>query len=164
MKTTRRTVLKLGAGATFAAAAPAILTRRASAADKRIAMIVKNLGNSYFDACANGAKNAAKEIGGIEIIYTASAKPTAEDQIAVIDAQSAVGADTIGEDETSIGKEHGVGRAIYPNRRIGSPRNTGKTRKDDYVRISRSWPAQHPRLISCFSSVSWTPHSGLGEV
>jgi rhamnose transport system substrate-binding protein len=95
MKTTRRTVFKLGAGAAFAVAAPAILTQKASAADKRIAMIVKNLGNSYFDACANGAKNAAKEIGGIEIIYTASAKPTAEDQIAVIDAQIAQKVDGI---------------------------------------------------------------------
>ena len=59
---------------------------RARAADKRIAMVVKNLGNSYFDACANGAREAAKEVGGFEIIYTAPTKATAEDQIAVIDA------------------------------------------------------------------------------
>ena len=95
MKTTRRTLLKLAGGATFAAAAPAIITTRARAADKRIAMIVKNLGNSYFDACANGAKEAAAELGGIEIIYTASAKPTAEEQIAVIDAQIAQKVDGI---------------------------------------------------------------------
>src|SRR6187551_1245897 len=95
MKTTRRTLLQLAGGATFVAAAPAILTRPARAADKRIAMIVKNLGNSYFDACANGAKEAAAELGGIEIIYTASAKPTAEEQIAVIDAQIAQKVDGI---------------------------------------------------------------------
>ncbi|HEV7254703.1 MAG TPA: rhamnose ABC transporter substrate-binding protein [Mesorhizobium sp.] len=96
MKTTRRTVLQLGAGAAFAAAAPAIITGRARAQEnKRIALIVKNLGNSYFDACANGAKEAAAEIGGIEIIYTASAKPTAEEQIAVIDAQIAQRVDGI---------------------------------------------------------------------
>ncbi|GLS33302.1 rhamnose transport system substrate-binding protein [Mesorhizobium albiziae] len=95
MKTTRRTLLKLAGGTVFVAAAPAILTRPARAADKRIAMIVKNLGNSYFDACANGAKEAAKELGGIEIIYTASAKPTAEEQIAVIDAQIAQKVDGI---------------------------------------------------------------------
>ncbi|HZP20369.1 MAG TPA: rhamnose ABC transporter substrate-binding protein [Bauldia sp.] len=89
MKTTRRDVFKLAGAGALTLAAPAILTRRAFAADKRIAMIVKNLGNSYFDACANGAKQAASEIGGIEIIYTASAKPTAEEQIAVIDAQIA---------------------------------------------------------------------------
>ncbi len=95
MKTTRRTLFKLAGGAAVAVAAPAIITTRARAADKRIAMIVKNLGNSYFDACANGAKEAAGEIGGIEIIYTASAKPTAEEQIAVIDAQIAQKVDGI---------------------------------------------------------------------
>jgi rhamnose transport system substrate-binding protein len=58
----------------------------ARAADKRIAMVVKNLGNSYFDACAKGGTEAAKEVGGFELIYTASTKATAEEQIAVIDA------------------------------------------------------------------------------
>ena len=96
MKTTRRTLLKFAGGAAFIAAAPAVLTTSLRAAEnKRIAMIVKNLGNSYFDACANGAKEAAKELGGIEIIYTASAKPTAEEQIAVIDAQIAQKVDGI---------------------------------------------------------------------
>ncbi|MEM6665555.1 MAG: rhamnose ABC transporter substrate-binding protein [Pseudomonadota bacterium] len=74
----------LGAGAA-ALAMPAI-GRPAFAADKRVAMVVKNLGNSYFDACANGAKQAAEEMGGMEIIYTAPTKPTPEDQIAVIDS------------------------------------------------------------------------------
>jgi rhamnose transport system substrate-binding protein len=59
--------------------------RPAFAANKRIAMVVKNLGNSYFDACRDGAMEAAKELGGMEIIYTAPTKATAEDQIAVID-------------------------------------------------------------------------------
>jgi rhamnose transport system substrate-binding protein len=79
---TRRTLL---AGAA-ALAAPALLPGRALAADRRIAMVVKNLGNSYFDACANGAREAAAEMGGTEIIYTAPVKPTPEDQIAVIDS------------------------------------------------------------------------------
>ena len=96
MKTTRRNLFKYAGGAAFVAAAPAILTTPSRAqANKRIAMIVKNLGNSYFDACANGAKEAAEELGGIEIIYTASAKPTAEEQIAVIDAQIAQKVDGI---------------------------------------------------------------------
>ena len=81
--TSRRTALKLGASAL---ALPALGALPAFAADKRVAMVVKNLGNSYFDACANGAKEAAAEVGGIEIIYTAPTKPTPEDQIAVIDA------------------------------------------------------------------------------
>jgi rhamnose transport system substrate-binding protein len=78
----RRTLLR---GAAAALALP-VLARPAFAADKRVAMVVKNLGNSYFDACANGAKQAAAEIGGMEIIYTAPTKPTPEDQIAVIDS------------------------------------------------------------------------------
>jgi rhamnose transport system substrate-binding protein len=96
MKLTRRTVLQIGAGGGLALAAPAIISRAAWAQEnKRIALIVKNLGNSYFDACANGAKEAAAELGGIEIVYTASAKPTAEEQIAVIDAQIAQKVDGI---------------------------------------------------------------------
>lgn len=83
LTTSRRNALKLGAGAV---ALPALGALPAFAADKRIAMVVKNLGNSYFDACANGAKEAATELGGIEIIYTAPTKPTPEDQIAVIDS------------------------------------------------------------------------------
>jgi rhamnose transport system substrate-binding protein len=96
MKTTRRTLLKYAGASALVLASPAVITSRLRAADgKRIAMIVKNLGNSYFDACANGAKEAATELGGIEIIYTASAKPTAEEQIAVIDAQIAQKVDGI---------------------------------------------------------------------
>ena len=96
MKITRRRALQLAAGGSFVLSAPAVLLGRARAqANKRIALIVKNLGNSYFDACANGAKEAATELGGIDIIYTASAKPTAEEQIAVIDAQIAQKVDGI---------------------------------------------------------------------
>lgn len=78
----RRRLLQLGA----ASLTLPMLGRPAFAADKRVAMVVKNLGNSYFDACANGAREAAAELGGIEIIYTAPTKPTPEDQIAVIDS------------------------------------------------------------------------------
>ena len=81
----RRAALRLLATTAMGAALPLAGPRAAFAADKRLAMVVKNLGNSYFDACAEGAKEAAKEIGGIEIIYTAPTKATAEDQIAVID-------------------------------------------------------------------------------
>ena len=96
MKTTRRNVIKLAGATGVALAMPAVFTRPLRAQEnKRIALIVKNLGNSYFDACANGAKEAAAELGGFEIIYTASAKPTAEEQIAVIDAQIAQKVDGI---------------------------------------------------------------------
>ncbi|MEO0386970.1 MAG: rhamnose ABC transporter substrate-binding protein [Pseudomonadota bacterium] len=82
IKPSRRSVLIAGSAAL---AAPFVATS-ARAADKRVAMVVKNLGNSYFDACANGAEEAAAELGGMEIIYTAPTKPTPEDQIAVIDS------------------------------------------------------------------------------
>ena len=85
--TDRRSVLKLAAAGAAGLVLPMPYITRARADGKRIAMVVKNLGNSYFDACANGAKQAAQEAGGgIEIIYTAPTKATAEDQIAVIDA------------------------------------------------------------------------------
>ncbi len=86
MRPNRRQLTKTLALGGAALALPMGLGRRAFAADKRIAMVVKNLGNSYFDACAAGAQQAADEVGGIEIIYTAPTKPTPEDQIAVIDS------------------------------------------------------------------------------
>src|SRR4051794_11561328 len=83
--TKRRDILKIMAAGAIGSALPFSATRPAFAADKRIAMVVKNLGNSYFDACRDGAMEAAKAAGGVEIIYTAPTKATAEDQIAVID-------------------------------------------------------------------------------
>ena len=85
-KTTRRETLKLLSAGALAGTASGLWTSGAFADNKRIAMVVKNLGNSYFDACAKGAKEAAAEAGGYEIIYTAPTKATAEEQIAVIDA------------------------------------------------------------------------------
>ena len=82
----RRSILRLiGAGAA-GAILPLTSGTPARAADKRVGLVVKNLGNSYFDACRDGAMEAAKAIGGMEIIYTAPTKPTAEDQIAVLDS------------------------------------------------------------------------------
>ena len=85
-KTNRRQALKLMSAGALAATGTGLFAGIAHAEGKRIAMVVKNLGNSYFDACSKGAMEAAKEAGGFEIIYTASTKATAEEQIAVIDA------------------------------------------------------------------------------
>jgi rhamnose transport system substrate-binding protein len=85
-KTNRRQALKMMSAGALAATGTGLFAGVVHAADKRIAMVVKNLGNSYFDACSKGAMEAAKEAGGFEIIYTASTKATAEEQIAVIDA------------------------------------------------------------------------------
>ena len=83
---TRRETLKLISAGAVVGLAPGLWTTGARAEGKRIAMVVKNLGNSYFDACSKGAKEAAAAAGGYEIIYTAPTKATAEEQIAVIDA------------------------------------------------------------------------------
>jgi rhamnose transport system substrate-binding protein len=57
------------------------------AADKmKIAMIVKSMGNGFFDAAHQGADEAAKQLGDVDVIYTGPAKPTAEGQIELINS------------------------------------------------------------------------------
>ncbi|MDY0973508.1 rhamnose ABC transporter substrate-binding protein [Massilia sp. CFBP9012] len=79
----------------LAAAAVAMIAGLAGCADKkteaasekiRIAMVVKSLGNGFFDAAHQGAKDAAAEIGGVEIIYTGPTTPSAEGQIEIINS------------------------------------------------------------------------------
>ncbi len=52
----------------------------------RVAMVVKNLGNSFFEACRDGGLEAGKELGGVEVIYQGPPTPTAEGQIEIIDS------------------------------------------------------------------------------
>jgi rhamnose transport system substrate-binding protein len=66
-------------------AALAALAQPAFAADK-IALVVKSLGNGFFDAARQGAQEAAKELGGLEIIYAGPAKATAEGQVEIVNA------------------------------------------------------------------------------
>ena len=89
---TRRSTLKIVSAAALAGALP----KGAFAADKiRVAMVVKSLGNGFFDACRDGGQEAAKELGNVELIYTGPTKPTAEDQIAVVDSLIAQKVDAI---------------------------------------------------------------------
>lgn len=64
----------------------ATLASGAFAAPIKIAMVVKSMGNPFFDACRDGAQEAAKALGGVEIIYQGPATPTAEGQIEIIDS------------------------------------------------------------------------------
>lgn len=64
-------------------------------AEVRIALIVKNLGNGFFEAARDGAQLAAKEIGGIKIIYTGPAVATAEGQIDIMNSLIAQKVDAI---------------------------------------------------------------------
>nr|WP_229459211.1 rhamnose ABC transporter substrate-binding protein [Massilia cavernae] len=52
----------------------------------RIAMVVKNLGNGFFDAAHQGAKEAANQLGDVDIIYTGPTTPNAEGQIEIINS------------------------------------------------------------------------------
>ncbi len=83
---------KLLAGAAFALAA---MVSTANAADVKIALLVKSLGNGFFEAANKGAEEAAKELGGVEIIYTGPTTTTAEGQIEVINSLIAQGVDAI---------------------------------------------------------------------
>jgi rhamnose transport system substrate-binding protein len=66
-----------------------------AAGNLRIAMVVKALGIGFFDACRDGGLEAAKEFGGVELIYTGPTKTTAEEQIAVVDSLVAQKVDAI---------------------------------------------------------------------
>jgi rhamnose transport system substrate-binding protein len=71
--------LLIAAVAALSASTPAL------AADK-IALVVKSLGNGFFDAARQGAQEAAKELGGLEVIYAGPAKATAEGQVEIVNA------------------------------------------------------------------------------
>ena len=59
----------------------------AAAEDKyRVALVVKNLGNGFFDAAHQGGEEAAKQLGDVELIYTGPTKPTAEGQVEIINS------------------------------------------------------------------------------
>ena len=60
------------------AAAIALMSGSASAENVKIALVVKTLGNGFFDAAHKGAQEAAKELGDVEIIYTGPTTTTAE--------------------------------------------------------------------------------------
>jgi len=69
------------------AASSALLScEPAEAKVTKIAIVVKSLGNGFFDAVRDGGQEAAKELGGTEVIYQGPSTPTAEGQIEIIDA------------------------------------------------------------------------------
>lgn len=89
----RRTVTSLVTGLTLAAS---LLGSTAMAQENmRIALVVKALGIGFFEAAAEGAEEAAGELGNVEIIYTGPTDTTAEGQIEVINALIAQGVDAI---------------------------------------------------------------------
>lgn len=78
-----------------AAVSAAFFVHTAHAEPVKIALVVKSLGNGFFDAANKGAEEAAKELGDVEIIYTGPTKATAEAQIEVVNALIAQQVDAI---------------------------------------------------------------------
>lgn len=72
----------------FATALTAVMFSAAPSAmaATKIALVVKTLGNGFFDAANKGAQEAAKELGDVEVIYTGPTTATAEGQIDIINA------------------------------------------------------------------------------
>jgi rhamnose transport system substrate-binding protein len=79
----RRTFLSLLLSASLFAGS-SLLAGSAAAAGLRVALVVKNLGNGFFEAARKGGLEAAQELGGVELIYTGPTTPTAEGQIELI--------------------------------------------------------------------------------
>ena len=76
-----RLLKTLAAGAAIAAV---FAVAPASAQTIKIALLVKNLGNGFFDAANKGAQEAAKELGNVEVIYTGPTQATPEGQSDII--------------------------------------------------------------------------------
>jgi rhamnose transport system substrate-binding protein len=91
MSITRR----LFAGTALAAFALASGAAQAQDDKVRIALVVKALGIGFFEAAAEGAQEAAAELGNVEVIYTGPTDTTAEGQIEVINALIAQQVDAI---------------------------------------------------------------------
>jgi rhamnose transport system substrate-binding protein len=63
-----------------------VLAAGATGEKIRIAMVVKSLGNGFFDAAHNGANEAAAQLKDVEIIYTGPTTPSAEGQIEIVNS------------------------------------------------------------------------------
>ena len=72
----------------------ALFAGSASAQNVKIGLVVKSLGNGFFEAANKGAQEAAKELGGVEV-NTGPTTTTAEGQIEVINALIAQRVDAI---------------------------------------------------------------------
>jgi len=73
----------------------ALIGGSAFGADLKIAILVKSLGNGFFEAARDGAMEAAKEIGGVQILYQGPSQSTAEGQIEIVDSLIAQKVDAI---------------------------------------------------------------------
>jgi len=61
----------------------------------RIGLVAKSLGNGFFTAVHKGGDEAAAELGGVDVIFTGPATPTAEGQLEVLNSLIAQHVDAI---------------------------------------------------------------------
>jgi rhamnose transport system substrate-binding protein len=61
----------------------------------RIGLVAKSLGNGFFTAVQKGGDEAAAALGGVEVIFTGPATPTAEGQLEVLNSLIAQRVDAI---------------------------------------------------------------------
>lgn len=81
----RRKIIKAAGALAGATVLTGALGKKAFAAGEiRVGLVAKALGNGYFIAVDNGAQEAAKQIGGVKVIFTGPTTPTASGQIDVI--------------------------------------------------------------------------------
>lgn len=74
-------IIGLAIGTVFAAG-----TKEEAKAQKEIVILVKNMGNGFFDAVFRGSEEAAAELDGIKTVYMGPSQPTAEGQIEIIES------------------------------------------------------------------------------
>ena len=74
-------VLIIASGSVFAQA-----QQEAAAEDLKLVLLVKSLGNGFFEAVADGGVEAAGELGNVESIYMGPSTATAEGQIEIIES------------------------------------------------------------------------------
>ena len=60
-------------------------TKEQAKGEKEIVILVKNMGNGFFDAVYRGSQEAVAEIGGMKTVYMGPPQPTAEGQIEIIE-------------------------------------------------------------------------------
>jgi rhamnose transport system substrate-binding protein len=61
----------------------------------KMVLLVKSLGNGFFEACDDGAQEAAAELGNMEVVYMGPSQSTAEGQIEIIETLIAQKVDAI---------------------------------------------------------------------
>lgn len=100
----RKVVLGVLVAAVMAGLVGISCTKKETAGKPRLALVVKNIGNPFFDAVRKGWDEACKELG-VESIYRGPERPTPEGQIEILEsliAQQVDGITYVANDPQSV--------------------------------------------------------------